>query len=148
MTPRETNVAFGPCSPARPGRSLPRLSGAARLRVRGIETTSMPTPIRGRSALSASGCSPTMSRPTRSRDRERDRVHVPLATGFAPVQAGQGLRNRLCGDRERGFHPFPGPEDGLVRIRLQVGVALGGLEALMAKEVLDLVEGDPFLDQP
>src|SRR5690606_39622181 len=32
MTPRETTVAFGPCSPARPGRPLPRLRGPPRWR--------------------------------------------------------------------------------------------------------------------
>lgn len=37
------------------------------------------------------GAPPTKSRPTQTRNRDRD--HVPLATGFAPVQAGQGRRN-------------------------------------------------------
>lgn len=50
---------------------------------------SMPTPTRGRSTPTAAGCSPRNSQPTRPRDRDR----VPLATGLAPVQAGQGRRN-------------------------------------------------------
>lgn len=51
-------------------------------------------------------------------------------------------------DGERGSHPLPCSEDGLMRIRLQVGIALSGLEALVAEEVQDLVEGDSLLDEP
>lgn len=50
---------------------------------------------------------------------------------------------------ERSFHALPGSEDGPVGVRLEVGIALSGLEALMAEEVLDLVERLPsHADRP
>ncbi len=61
---------------------------------------------------------------------------------------GKLRRARLCDDSERGFHAFPGSQHGLVGVRLEVCVALGGLEALVAQKVLDFVKRDSLLYQP
>lgn len=76
------------------------------------------------------------------------RSGVTCCQRLLPRPARTGEKERSCCDGERGFHPLPCSEDGLVRVRLQVSVALGGLEALVAQEVLDLVERDSLLDQP
>lgn len=71
-----------------------------------------------------------------------------LVNAFTPSGADGG-EGCLRSDGERGFHPLPYSEDGLVRVRLEVGVALGGLDAFVAEEVLGLVERDsPLQAEP
>src|SRR5690606_25022759 len=72
----------------------------------------------------------------------------PAFKRLHPCLARTGVEERSCSYGERGFHSLPGSQDCLVSVRLQVGVALRGLEAFMAEEVLDLVERDSLLHQP
>lgn len=72
-----------------------------------------------------------------------------IKSASAPVRGGQtGAEARLSSDGQRSIQPLPRRQDGFVGVRLQVRVALSGLEALVTQKVLDLVEGHPFLHQP
>lgn len=55
-----------------------------------------------------------------------------------------GAELHSCRDGECNVQLLPRFEHCVVGIRLEVRVALGGLEALVAEEVLDLVEETPF----
>lgn len=86
-----------------------------------------------RSTPTAAGISPRTGQPTASSDPGP----VTLTNDFA-LSTKDRAKKRLCGDGERGFHTLPSTKDSLVGVRLQVGVALGSLEALVSEEVLDL----------
>lgn len=133
----EAGVGRGVCGTTRPAaepaeRSA-ELSGVAgdTSRTRAGGCLRLPVAVRRRQPLDAA--------PGPAGRRGPVTPFTPCTNGFAP-SAEDGTKERLCSDGERNFHALPGSEYGLVRVRLQVCVALGGLETLVTEEVLDLVE--------